>query len=631
MEATPPSPSVFLDLPLTPCVDDDSSAHQDNALVLPNISRMLMEDIADKLFYQQYDLDDPALLEAQQPFVEIISNAQVVLSRPCNKSVELSGQWLPVDTSAVAVAPYNGAETMVDTNNSLLPAESSCMDSVSMAFFKGMEEANKFLPPIAVPRDSHSEMVVDGSSRKKRHESEADTGGSMRCSRCIKQIAAPLQPESPEEASAREMLDRLMLDGYDPSLAADMQEFHIAMAEEETMMPRRPGRRRSSAGTKQAVDMHTLLICCAEAVSANDWRAAAGLLERIKHHSSPTGDGTQRLAHCFAKGLEARLAGTGSQIYLSLVAKRASMVGVLKAYRLSMSSCCFLSVQLLFSNKTIYKAVAGRKKLHIVDYGLGHGIQWPDLLRWLSCREGGPPVVRLTGIDKPQPGFRPAQRVEETGRRLSACARQFGVPFQFRGIAKRPEAIHVEDLDIDPDEVLVVSSMFHLETMIDESVVVERPNPRDVVLGTISKMRPSVFVHAIANGSHSSAFFMARFRDALQRYSALFDMMDTIAPRNDDKRLLVEQDIFARCATSIIACEGVERVERPQNYKQWQARNRRAGLRQLPLDPEIVEALKDKVKKEYHKCFVIREDQGWLLQGWKGRVLFAISTWTAAD
>ncbi|OQU84120.1 scarecrow-like protein 9 [Sorghum bicolor] len=632
MEATPTPPSpttVFLELqPPTACgmlmEKDSSSAHQDNDLVLPYISRLLMEDdIADKLFFQQYDLDEPALLEAQQPFIEIISNAVVVPSRPCNNNY--SGQPL------VAPAPYTGtAESMAETNSLLLPpeteTESSCgMDAVSMAFFRGMEEANKFVPSIVVPRDRDRETVVDvddsSRSRKKRHESEAAAEAS-------KQMAAP---ESEEEATAREMLDRLMLDGYNPSLASDMNE---AEEEEETMtMSRSSGRRRRSGtgtGTKHAVDMHTLLIRCAEAMSNNDWCAAAGLLERIKYHSSPTGDSTQRLAHCFAKGLEARLAGMGSQTYLSLVAKRASMVVVLKTYQLFMDSCCFLPVQLLFSNKTIYKAVAGRKKLHIVDYGLGHGIQWPDLLRWLSRREGGPPEVRFTGIDKPQPGFRPAWPVEETGRRLNACACQFGVPFQFRGVTKKkPGAIAVEDLDIDPDEVLVVNSMFHLETLMDESIVVERPNPRDVVLGTISKMRPSVFVHAIANGSHSSAFFMARFRDALQRYSALFDMMDNIAPRDDDKRVLVEQDIFARSATSIIACEGVERVVRPQNYKQWQARNQRAGLRQLPLDPEIVEALKDKVKKEYHKCFVISEDQRWLLQGWKGRVLFAISTWTA--
>jgi len=33
------------------------------------------------------------------------------------------------------------------------------------------------------------------------------------------------------------------------------------------------------------------------------------------------------------------------------------------------------------------------------------------------------------------------------------------------------------------------------------------------------------------------------------------------------------------------------------------------------------------VKDIYHKDFVIDEDSGWLLQGWKGRIIYAISTW----
>ena len=70
MEATPPSPSVFLDLPPTPCIVDgmlmenDSSAHQDNDFVLPYISRMLMEeDMDDDRFFYQYP-DNPAVLQA---------------------------------------------------------------------------------------------------------------------------------------------------------------------------------------------------------------------------------------------------------------------------------------------------------------------------------------------------------------------------------------------------------------------------------------------------------------------------------------------------------------------------------------------------------------------------------------
>ena len=39
--------------------------------------------------------------------------------------------------------------------------------------------------------------------------------------------------------------------------------------------------------------------------------------------------------------------------------------------------------------------------------------------------------------------------------------------------------------NIDPDEVLVVNSVFHFRTLMDESVVVDRLSPRDLVLNTI--------------------------------------------------------------------------------------------------------------------------------------------------
>ncbi|CAD6255532.1 unnamed protein product [Miscanthus lutarioriparius] len=103
------------------------------------------------------------------------------------------------------------------------------------------------------------------------------------------------------------------------------------------------------------------------------------------------------------------------------------------------------------------------------------------------------------------------------------------------------------------------------------------------------------------------------------------------APRDNDQRLLVEQDLFGRRVLNAVACEGFDRVERPETYKQWQARNDRAGLRQLPLDPDIVKAVSDKVRDNYHRDFVIYVDQKWLLQGWKGRTLYAMSTWVAND
>ena len=73
MEPSPPSPSVFLDL--TPISDPNTAdegqlSHDD--LMLPYISRMLMEDDIDDKLLCQYS-DHPALLLAQQPFTQILS------------------------------------------------------------------------------------------------------------------------------------------------------------------------------------------------------------------------------------------------------------------------------------------------------------------------------------------------------------------------------------------------------------------------------------------------------------------------------------------------------------------------------------------------------------------------------
>lgn len=56
-------------------------------------------------------------------------------------------------------------------------------------------------------------------------------------------------------------------------------------------------------------------------------------------------------------------------------------------------------------------------------------------------------------------------------------------------------------------------------------------------------------------------------------------------------------------------------------------RNLRAGFRQLPLDKDRASLAKDRLKSYYHKDFEIEEDGQWLLQGWKGRIVYALSTW----
>ncbi|KAF0919391.1 hypothetical protein E2562_029338 [Oryza meyeriana var. granulata] len=523
----------------------------------------------------------------------------------------------------------------------------------AMQFHRGLQEASRFLP-------DESKLVIDvdklysedGGSRflgEVRQEKKlvkvkteaADVEAAVHRGkkhfygddldaeegRCSKHSA----PGFDTDHLVREMMDKVLLCNGE-TCSKGVKELREALQHDVAKHSGGGHGKGSSHGKgrgkkqpkKEVVDLETLLIHCAQSVATDDRRSATELLKQIRQHAHEKGDGDQRLAHCFANGLEARLAGTGSQIYKTYTITRLPCTDVLKAYQLYLAACPFKKISHYFANQTIMNAVEKAKKVHIVDYGIYYGFQWPCLIQRLSNRPGGPPKLRITGIDTPQPGFRPAERTEETGRYLSDYAQTFNVPFEFQAIASRFEAVRMEDLHIEEDEVLIVNCMFKFKNLMDESVVAE--SPRNIVLKTIRKMNPHLFIHGVVNGSYNAPFFVTRFREALFHYSAIFDMLETNIPRDNEQRLLIESALFSREAISVISCEGLERMERPETYKQWQVRNQRAGFKQLPLNQDMMKRAREKVKC-YHKDFIIDEDNRWLLQGWKGRILFALSTW----
>ena len=266
--------------------------------------------------------------------------------------------------------------------------------------------------------------------------------------------------------------------------------------------------------------------------------------------------------------------------------------------------------------------------LHIIHFGIRYGFQWPSFILRLSKRNGGPPKLRITGIELPQSGLRPAERVQETGRRLAKYCERYNVPFEYNAIAQKWETIKLEDLKIKKDEVVVVNCHKRFKNLLDETVVVN--SPRDTVLKLIREANPSLFLHTIVNGSYNVPLFVTRFREALFHYSSMFDMLDTNVDGGDPMRLMFEKEFLGQEVTNIIACEGLERSERPETYKQWRIRNMRAGFRQLPLDRHLMSKLRGKLREAFHSDFMLDEDNNWMLQGWKGRIMYASSCWVPA-
>ncbi|KAL7169895.1 hypothetical protein ACSBR2_034859 [Camellia fascicularis] len=182
---------------------------------------------------------------------------------------------------------------------------------------------------------------------------------------------------------------------------------------------------------KEVVDLRTLLIHYAQAVAADDRRSSSELLKQIRQHYSPWGDGNQRLAHCFANGLEADLAGTDNQIYKALVSRRTSAADYLKAYRLYLASCPFRKISNFVSNRTITMKSESAMRLHIIDFGRQQELRRQDIV-WRI-------MLKLL------------------------MSHWSTVPLQ------RWDCIKLEDLKIDRDEFLVVNweALFHFSTLFD--------------------------------------------------------------------------------------------------------------------------------------------------------------------
>lgn len=497
-------------------------------------------------------------------------------------------------------------------------------------FKRGVEEAYSFLP-------EQNELIVNFRDENCRNKARRN---SSRDEICVEEEerSGKLPAVFAEDILRSDVVDKILVHvpGGDSMKEFDaLREVLKKGVEKKKASELQGGKRRARGrgrgrgggggqnGKREVVDLRSLLIHCAQAVAADDRRCAGQLLKQIRLHSTPFGDGNQRLAHCFANGLEARLAGTGSQIYKGIVSKPRSAAAVLKAHQLFLACCPFRKLSYFITNKTIRDLVGTSQRVHVIDFGILYGFQWPTLIHRFSMY--GSPKVRITGIEYPQPGFRPAQRVEETGQRLAEYAKHFGVPFEYKAIAKKWDAIQLEDLDIDKDEVIVVNCLYRAENLHDESVKVE--SCRDTVLNLIGKINPDLFVFGIVNGAYNAPFFVTRFREALFHFSSIFDMLETIVPREDEERMFLEMEVFGREALNVIACEGWERVERPETYKQWHVRAMRSGLVQVPFDPSIMKTALHKVHTFYHKDFVIDQDNRWLLQGWKGRTVMALSVW----
>ncbi|KAK4276356.1 hypothetical protein QN277_019313 [Acacia crassicarpa] len=403
------------------------------------------------------------------------------------------------------------------------------------------------------------------------------------------------------------------LDSYDSTFKEGVN-FH---------WPEMDGWRQTMAAISSK-DMTQVLVACAKAVSDNDLLMARCLMDELRQMVSVSGEPIQRLGAYILEGLVARLSASGSSIYKALRCKEPASAELLSYMHILYEVCPYFKFGYMSANGAIAEAMKDEDRVHIIDFQIAQGSQWITLIQAFAARPGGPPHIRITGIDDSTSAYARGGGLNIVGRRLSKLAEKFKVPFEFHAAAISGCDVQLHNLGVRPGEALAVNFAFMLHHMPDESVSTE--NHRDRLLRLVKSLSPKVVTLVEQESNTNTAPFLPRFLETLDYYKAMFESIDVTLPRDHKERINVEQHCLARDLVNIIACEGVERVERHEVLGKWKARFAMAGFTPYPLSSLVNSTIK-KLLENYSDRYRLQERNGALYLGWMNRDLVASCAW----
>ncbi|XP_022860767.1 scarecrow-like protein 3 isoform X1 [Olea europaea var. sylvestris] len=419
-----------------------------------------------------------------------------------------------------------------------------------------------------------------------------------------------------------------------------------------------------------------LLIACANHVAAGNVENANIGLEYISHLASPDGDSMQRIAAYFIEALADRMLKGWTGLHKALNSTKITwMTEEILVQKLFFEFCPFLKLAYVITNQAILEAMEGEKVVHIIDLHSFEPAQWISLLQALSERPEGPPHLIITGINE--------QKVvlDQMAHRLSQEAETLDVPFQFNPIVSRLENLDVECLRVKSGEAVALSSVLQLHPLLavddemlrrNSPMVNKSPNSvhfqgvlqlnphtlgdfldKDMIntygaspdsesssplslpippkmasfLNAISGLSPKLMVVTEQESNHNGFNLMERLMEALKFYAALFDGLESTAPRASIERQKIEKMLFGDEIKNIISCEGLDRKKRHEKLDKWIPRFELAGFAKVPLSYHVMMQAKRLLHSYNYDGYKIKVENGCFIICWHDQPLFSASAW----
>ncbi|KAG2410598.1 hypothetical protein LR48_Vigan01g016200 [Vigna angularis] len=391
------------------------------------------------------------------------------------------------------------------------------------------------------------------------------------------------------------------------------ENVHVSMEEEEEGDCYLKG---IQAEVMEQTSLADLLLTGAEAVEAQNWDLASDIIEKLNNASSlEKGDGLlNRLAFFFAQGLYYKSTNAPE-----LLLQR----GAVSTHRDAF--CLFQILQELSpyvkfahftANQAILEATEGVENVHIVDFDIMEGIQWPPLMVDLAMRKNSTTSLRVSAITVDQRG---AASAEQTGRRLKEFAASINFPFTFDQMMMERE----EDIEgIEVGETVIVNCM------IDQWMPNRSFSLVKTFLDGVTKLWPRLVVlveEELFNFSRlKSMSFVEFFCEALHHYSAVCDSLgSSVWGSHKMASRLIEKEILGlRILDSVrqFPCERNERKVWEEGFYSLK------GFKCVPMSSCNISQAKFLVSL-FGGGYWVQFEKGRLALCWKSRPLTVASIW----
>lgn len=246
---------------------------------------------------------------------------------------------------------------------------------------------------------------------------------------------------------------------YNPSLAAALQLRLLALLghDHQTKDHEHEPSQLLINFEEKEIHIFTLLLQCANSISANDFDSAYHSLLVVSQLASPfSSSPAQRIAAYFSEAILAHVIRLRVVGFIPIPVHFFQHQHLGMAFQVFNGLTPFIKFSHFTANQAIQEALEQEDRVHIIDFDIMQGLQWPGLFHILASRPQGPPTVRLTGF-----GLSP-ESLEATGKRLASFADSLGLSFQFHGITEKVGNLNLEHvISVTEKEAVAVHWLHH--------------------------------------------------------------------------------------------------------------------------------------------------------------------------